>query len=378
MFENKSNTKQTLIKENLYGLDFLRAMAIILVLLFHNLVLFPHPEWINHVGEFGWIGVDLFFALSGFLIASQLFKKIVARHNLSIREFFIKRFFRIVPAYVVVLALYFCFPILRENPSLAPLWKYLTFTQNLGLDRNTQSAFSHAWSLCVEEQFYLFFPLSLIALRYFKSVSRGYILLISLFAFGFLARFYAWNELVSPFLNTEMLSTQWYKWMYYPTYARLDGLLFGILVAGLFHFKPNLKDRIQNYGNLTLSIGLIVLSIAYLICQEEKSFNFALFGFPLVDLGCGFLVLAAISPSSILYHFNSRFFSTVATLSYSIYLIHKITIHVTQEQIYNFGISKDSNTMLLLSTSTTILAAIFLNKCIEKPFMQLREILLNK
>jgi peptidoglycan/LPS O-acetylase OafA/YrhL len=95
-------------------------------------------------------------------------------------------------------------------------------------------------------------------------------------------------------------------------------------------------------------------------------------------LGCGFLVLAAISPSSILYHFNSRFFSTVATLSYSIYLIHKITIHVTQEQIYNFGISKDSNTMLLLSTSTTILAAIFLNKCIEKPFMQLREILLNK
>ena len=67
-----------ILKNNLFGLDFLRSLAIILVLLFHNVVLFPHPEWINRVGKFGWIGVDLFFALSGFLIASKLFEQIVA------------------------------------------------------------------------------------------------------------------------------------------------------------------------------------------------------------------------------------------------------------------------------------------------------------
>jgi peptidoglycan/LPS O-acetylase OafA/YrhL len=57
----------------------------------------------------------------------------------------------------VVVALYFCFPYVREREALAPLWKYLTFTQNLELDISSQGTFSHAWSLCIEEQFYSFY-----------------------------------------------------------------------------------------------------------------------------------------------------------------------------------------------------------------------------
>lgn len=92
-------------REKLYGLDFLRALAIIMVLFFHTLVLFPHPDWLAYVAKFGWIGVDLFFALSGFLIASQLFAKISEDKKISFMDFFIKRFFRIVPAYLVVVML---------------------------------------------------------------------------------------------------------------------------------------------------------------------------------------------------------------------------------------------------------------------------------
>ena len=95
------------LTENYVGLDFLRALAIFVVYFYHNLVLFPHPEWLASVAKFGWVGVDLFFALSGFLIASQLFAKVVAGQKISLRDFFIKRFFRIMPVFFVVLGLYF-------------------------------------------------------------------------------------------------------------------------------------------------------------------------------------------------------------------------------------------------------------------------------
>ena len=85
--------------KKLYGLDHLRAFAIILVFLYHYGRLFPHPQWTNAISTFGWAGVDLFFVLSGYLIASQLFKKIAHQQKISLKQFFIKRTFRILPAY---------------------------------------------------------------------------------------------------------------------------------------------------------------------------------------------------------------------------------------------------------------------------------------
>jgi len=141
----------------LFGLNHLRALAISGVFLYHYARLFPHPEWTNTLSKFGWTGVDLFFVLSGYLISSQLFAKMAQQKNISFKDFFIKRFFRIIPAYLVIVLLYFLFPSFREREAPAALWKYLTFTQNIGLDLRTQGTFSHAWSLCIEEQFYLFY-----------------------------------------------------------------------------------------------------------------------------------------------------------------------------------------------------------------------------
>lgn len=125
--------EQTMVMETkwqkLFGLDHLRALAIIMVFVFHYGHIFPHPGWTNSISSFGWTGVDLFFVLSGYLIASQLFASVAKTGTFSLKEFFIKRFSRILPAYFVVVALYFLFPLLREHEALAPLWKYLTFTQ---------------------------------------------------------------------------------------------------------------------------------------------------------------------------------------------------------------------------------------------------------
>ncbi len=359
--------------DKLVGLDHLRAFAIFYVFLFHYSILFPSPEWLASIGKFGWTGVDLFFVLSGYLISSQLFVKIHQKRTISFREFFLKRFFRIIPAYVVVVALYFLFPVLREREPLAPLWKYLTFTHNLGLDLRTQRTFSHAWSLCIEEQFYLFLPLILIGLIYFNSMRKGVMILLFFFIAGLSARLYAWYAFVEPAINDDNLWIIWYKWIYYPTYSRLDGLLVGVSIAAVFQFMPKLKKILQQYGSYCLMAGIGVLIGAYFLCEDQVSFKASIFGFPLISVGYGFILIGAISPECFLSHFQSRITANIATLSYALYLTHKIVIHVSQEELSKADIPKESVWMFLLCMLISVIGALILNKLVERPFLRLRD-----
>lgn len=360
------------IQTKLYGLDHLRAFAITFVILFHYGHVFQSPQWIIIIGKFGWTGVDLFFVLSGYLISSQLFLSIARGRKISFKEFFLKRFFRIIPAYMVVVAIYFCFPFLREREALAPLWKYLTFTQNLGLDLRTQGTFSHAWSLCIEEQFYLFLPLILIALVQLKAIKKSFWLLAGLFLFGLIIRWSVYGIKVAPFLDDDGGWVNWYTWIYYPTYSRLDGLLTGVSIAALFQFKPLLKEKLTIYGNLFLLTGFIILTGAYFVCINEHSFAATVIGFPLVSIGYGAMVLGAVSPTSFLYKFKSAITTKIAGLSYAIYLTHKIIIHLVQEQLLQFSLAKDSNPTFLVSIIACLAGALLMNILIEKPFLKLR------
>jgi len=362
--------------EKLYGLDHLRTLAILLVFLFHYGRIFPHPEWTNTISKFGWTGVDLFFVLSGYLIASQLFAHIVQQGTVPLKAFFLKRFFRIVPAYLFVVALYFCFPFVHEREALAPLWKYLTFTQNLGLDLQTQGTFSHAWSLCIEEQFYLVLPLVLAALLYFKIFRKSFILLAALFVAGFFIRYISYRIYVLP--EGEQSWVYWYKWIYYPTQCRLDGLLTGISIAAGFRFLPSVMQRVSRYGNRLLLIGLGILCGAYWLCLDESSLMASVFGFPAVSIGYGFLVMGAVSPSCFFYKWRSRLMTKIAALSYALYLLHKITIHVSQELFSQAGIDADSNLMFLICILTTLAGALIIHFSIEQPFMRIRSRLLQK
>lgn len=360
----------------LHGLDHLRAFAIIFVVLYHYGRLFPSPEWITSIGEFGWTGVDLFFVLSGYLIAAQLFAKMATGTPISFSAFFIRRFFRIIPVYWIVVAVYFLLPSFREREAPAPLWKYLTFTQNLGLDLRSQGTFSHAWSLCIEEQFYLLLPLILIILARSLTAKKGWVLLFVLFLAGFSARIYSWYELVAPFAEGNFW-IYWYKWIYYPTYCRLDGLLIGVAIAAIFQFKPVWREKIQKRGNLFLLAGILMLAIAYFVCQQEGTFIASVFGFPLVDSSYGLIVIGAICPGSFLYNVKSVITARIAVLSYVVYLTHKIVIHLTQEQISKLHIEKNSNVMFLSCMGVALLVGYLLNIVIEKPLVRLRDRVLS-
>lgn len=360
------------MRNKFYGLEHLRAFAIILVFFFHYYIISGgKPEWLPNIGSFGWIGVDLFFVLSGFLISSQLFEQIKEGQLVSFKTFFLKRFFRIIPAFLVTIGLYFCFPFFREKESLPPLWKFLTFTQNLDLNIKDFGTFSHCWSLCVEEHFYLFLPIILIFSQTLKLLSKSYWLLIALFLFGFAIRIYSFNNLYLPRIEEENSWMYWYKYIYYPTYNRLDGLLVGVTIAGIYVLAPKIWNKFSKYGNQFVLLGSSILTTAYFLCEDQQTFNASVFGFPLIAFGFGFIVLGAISPTSFLYQFNSKMTTFISSLSYAIYLTHKGVIHSTHLILKDFNIN--DNLMLVICILTCIVFAYFLYISIEKPFMKLRK-----
>ena len=330
------------------------------------------------MSRFGWTGVDLFFVLSGYLIASQLFATIIKGESISFKTFFLKRFFRIVPAYLLVVAIYFLFPSSHEREALAPLWKYLSFTQNLGLDLRTQGTFSHAWSLCIEEQFYLLLPLLLIAVVRFKIIKKAAWLLFVLFAAGVAVRWWMFVSKAATPPDGEIDIINWYKWIYYPTYCRLDGLITGVGIAALFRFRPAIKEKMAGYGNIIFLLSLLVLTAAYFICLDEYAFIASVAGFPLVSAGYGLMVVSALCPGSFLYKFKWGVTAKIAALSYALYLSHKIIIHITQQQLSGSHISADSGWMLLISVITCLAGALLINQLIEQPFLRFRDKILMK
>ena len=365
-------------KHKLHGLDHLRAFAIISVLCFHY-QFFGHPDWERgSIAGFGWTGVDLFFVLSGFLIAGQLFEAVAGGKAISLREFFTKRFFRIVPPYVFVLLLYIAFPVVHEWGRLSPLWKYFTFTLNFGQNLSKYGAFSHAWSLCIEEQFYLLLPLAFCLFGYFKAGKKSYYLVIFLFIAGVAARLLSWKYFAAPYLGTDDFGARWNEYVYYPTYNRLDGLLVGVSIAGLFTFYPKIKEWVNRWCYLILGVGALMLIVAFQLCKVYASYDTAIFGFPIISVAYGLVLAAFVSPSCLFFRVKSKVTSLIATLSYSIYLSHKIVIHLVQKLLESFGMDKNGVLCMLICAVCVAAAALVMRYLIEKPALRWRNRLLNR
>ena len=364
-------------QHKLLGLDHLRAFAILYVVLFHY-QFFGHPTWVNKIAGFGWSGVDSFFVLSGFLISGQLFGTTAKGGDICLREFFIKRFFRIIPPFLLIVALYAFFSVLHEWGHLAPLWRYLTFTLNFGLDLRKSGTFSHAWSLCVEEQFYFVLPLMFLLFSYFKIGRKATYLLVALFISGFAIRLWSWDHFMQPVLGTGSYGALWNEYMYYPTYNRLDSLLVGVSIAGLYTFYPSVKAMVNRHCNLVMVSGVCLLVMSGLVCKNYSTYNTAIFGFPMIALSYGLILAAVVCPANRLYSFKSYITNQIAALSYAIYLSHKIVIHMVQKLLGNLGLDENSNLMMLSCITAAILAALLMRYLIEKPAFKLRNNILKR
>ncbi|SMG46868.1 Peptidoglycan/LPS O-acetylase OafA/YrhL, contains acyltransferase and SGNH-hydrolase domains [Marivirga sericea] len=341
---------------------------------------YPAPEWLEPIAKIGWSGVDLFFVLSGFLIGSQLLNEFKKNNNISFRNFYVKRFFRIIPTYLVVLLIYYLLPNLREGSGMAPLWKYLTFTQNIGFDVANSSSFSHAWSLCIEEQFYLLLPILILSLFAIRLQTKAGYIIIGLVILGILLRVYNWNEYVQPLIDINKgrkMARSFFENIYYPSYNRMDGLLVGISVAAIFTFKPKIKQLLINKGNYFLLLGIVLFLLAFQINENLISYNNAVYGFPLISIAYGSMVIAALSPVCFLYKLKSKITFFIATLSYSIYLTHKLIFHIIKSEIINHELDLDPNLTFGICMFTAVIIGLLLHLTIERSFLKLRERILD-
>lgn len=305
------------------GLDLLRSIAIVWVMCFHTFLiggLGPDWAWLT---RFGWAGVDIFFVLSGFLIGSQLLQGLQRGEPLSLRDFYWRRAWRILPAFGVTLAVYLAFPLLREEPNIEAWWQFASFTLNLLIDYGQNQAFSHAWSLCVEEHFYLVFPLLAAWMARRPSAPR-FIGLCALLVLGGIAlRTGVW-------LHNDALQPQrpWFiEDIYYPTWMRLDGLLMGVVLAVVRVYRPGRWAQLQARPNVLAAAGLALAGLALLLFRNRTGLAANAVGWPVLSAGFALLVLAASSREGLLGRWALPGTSGLAAISYSLYLSHKLAMH---------------------------------------------------
>lgn len=362
------------------GLDLLRAIAIAWVMIFHSYII---GGWGHYGGveKIGWMGVDLFFVLSGFLIAGQLLKPWANGRKPAYRRFYLRRALRTLPAFAVVVMLYFTLPQLRETPDIQPLWQFATFTENLLFDATSPKAFDQVWSLCVEEQFYLLFPLALSLLAIKPSVRKTIAVLLAIMVAGIVVRALLWLAFVAgkPFdVHSEPNWQDYVTLIYYPTWGRLDGLLAGIGLAALKVFRPMAWKHFVARPNLLLAAGLAGIGIAMtLFAGPVLPVVAAALGFPLLAGSVALIVAGASTGRGLVGKYRIPGGAPLATGAYSLYLTHKMAYHASQTWI-SPALGATGYAALALALTLALAAGAALYWTVERPFLLLRDRLQQK
>ena len=368
----------TIAKSRNPGLDTLRACAIALVFMYHYETFISRAPTFGWLSDIGWVGVDLFFVLSGYLIANQLFAGMVRGQALSLPRFYARRAFRTLPVFWLVLAAFVLFPAAMGGRPPPPWWRFLTFTQNIGLQPGT--AFSHAWSLCVEEQFYLVLP-ALLALgvwiargRVTLTRAHGWALMGALVLVGVVARWLLWLKFGTP---TDGHGDGYMSWVYFDTLCRFDEFIPGVAVAMLKNFHRPTWDRLMARGGVLAAIGAVatvaVLTAAYLYYDNGHGWGFFMtaFGYSLIALAFSVLVAAALSPRPGALRWHIPGADKLALWSYSTYLSHKPLAYFIAQQLKPLGVS--DGTRLAIITLACVAMGGLLYKLVEAPFMAWRD-----
>ena len=351
-------------RERQPGLDLLRALAIIIVVIYHAGIMgFPLP---GDIHRFGWIGVDLFFVLSGYLIGGQLLSQLAGDGSIKLGRFFARRALRILPAYLVILAVYVFLPWWREYPEMFPLWKFLVSVQNIGLRGGT--AFSHAWSLAVEDQFYLVLPFILLAIA--PRARAAFVLLVLIVIGGLALR---WFLAVQNLGETGVNFRPYQTWIYYATWTRLDPLLFGVVLAAIEKFRPHWWKRLMALAPWFALPAVALICSAFWIEEPGMiTVTMCLLQFLLIALGMALLLVCAVSPRLPFSRIKIPGAAFIASIAFSAYLIQKLVIHAVAQFCAAHEIATTSALSLIAVELCVYAAGTILFFAVERPFLQLR------
>jgi len=352
------------------ALDILRGVAILLVLGHHAMVRAPEGDRVAGavLGAWqtgGWMGVDLFFVLSGFLVSGLLFKEYMVHGDVQLGRFLVRRGLKIYPAFYAFLAVMLLFAVSSQQVVDWPGFACeALFIQNYGSFR-----FAHTWSLAIEEHFYLllclFFSMRLRQQRQHPFAPLPYLFVciaISCLA-GRLAMAH-W-----PYDKRTHL---------FPTHLRLDALSFGVLISYLYYFYPDSLARLANGRRLLFLVtGIALVSPCFFLDVHQSAFVHTA-GLTLNYLGWGCVLLAALywwPVSSAAGRPVRRALATVGFYSYSIYLWHLAAQDALFAVLLNVrrGVPLPYPVALAVYVAAALLLGTVMAKLVERPFLRLRD-----
>jgi len=358
---------------HLPALDGVRAIAILMVIVYHSLNGLPGMSWAQNVvvrlASLGWAGVDLFFVLSGFLITGILMDARGSAH--SLRNFYARRVLRIVPVYVAFLlfSLWVAGPLGTSSAEdvtqlhQTQLW-YWTYSQNILVALHNWSAAtlptSHLWSLAVEEQFYLLWPLAALLMSP-TSLRRTALTCI---AVAELCRLATVLHGADGQVNYVLLPT------------RMDTLAAGAFLACAYR-EPTLWARVlrARQGLALVALVLLLGNVLYRHTIDNQAPVEQLIVFPaLVALGT-VTVASAANGSAWLSSSPLRF---IARISYGMYVWHVVVRRLLVTMV-NVPPTSSPNAWwvfyMVLAVGTvcgTIVLALISWYVIEQPFLRLK------
>ncbi|MDY7226998.1 acyltransferase family protein [Hyalangium rubrum] len=344
------------------GLDVLRAVAILLVLCFHS------PEAVRNVlppvlvpaFTLGWMGVDLFFVLSGYLIGRQVF---ATREDLPLgarlRTFWVKRWTRTLPLYLVVLGTYAVLkPLVFKAPFLGGGWHFALFLQNYSALRD----FVQSWSLCVEEHFYLVLPLLAFGLRGQRWPAWVWLMPMAVSVLG--------RALLVGVIPSSPPVREWLAAYPWGTHLHLDGLSVGVFLA---RTAPRWRTWPARWKAASTVLGLGVLAVTLGLYGATVLGHTYLGLYPGLSAGFGLLLVGMESwrlPTG-----PRRAVYAVAVTSYGAYLWHGLLVRVFERSHFTLGIWALD---LLVFFAATLLVSWVTYVAIEKPGLRLRNWLLAR
>ncbi|PYL32572.1 MAG: hypothetical protein DMF35_07985 [Verrucomicrobia bacterium] len=301
-------------------------------------------------------------------MGGQLLAPLARDQRINLGRFFARRALRIMPAYFAVLVIYFLLPSWREYPEMSqPLWKFILSIQNVALHGGT--AFSHAWSLAVEDQFYLCLPFILLFVNRWP---RSAIIIPCVIVFGgiLLRTFLAWQN---PAADFGVSFRAFQSWIYYPTWTRLDPLVFGVALAAIEKFRLQWWKGLMNCARWLWLPGVALIAFGlYLGEGDYLTVAACIWQFPLIALGMAALLICALSPRLPFRRVAIPGAAFIASIAYSAYLIQKLVMHVVGQFCFEHSIALTSVSALVLVEICVYAAATLLFLVIERPFLQLR------
>ncbi|MGE0405714.1 MAG: acyltransferase family protein [Candidatus Korobacteraceae bacterium] len=320
------------------ALDGLRAIAVLVVITYHA----------GFTAVPGDLGVSVFFVLSGFLITWLLLKEEAQNGEISLGNFYIRRTLRIFPAYFAFLAVSYAFDALRGFQWPGGLtWASLTYTVNYynALHNHPPTAVAHAWSLSIEEQFYLLWPLVFI---FTPSRARAWMLAASITLVA------GWRSLL--YLHFDVGSA----YVYNALDTRFDNLAVGCLLA-ILCLQPRFQELLENRSAWIPLAPVVFLLVSRTMTSPEYHYSV---GFTVDALLIAVFLAQIIQRPWAWLDFKSV--KWLGTLSYPMYLYHIWGLGAAHKLV------ESSVPALLIGTAITTALASASYYFIERPVLSLK------